>query len=165
MNIAPHGIPHNIFTNSYNNNHNHCSSPFINPNGPIKFTLVSILTTSSFNMWKEKPLAQSKVNYDTRCNLLWHAPVIRNLFLMKLLKSTCNCKSIFHKCSIACSFALENLSIWSHPHANQHPWPQAFSFLLWFLQQHYWVLRERERGIERSQTKCQFGESWHLPRS
>jgi len=57
----------------------------------------------------EKKTICSKVNYvGTRCDLLWHMHIIRNLFLMQLLNS--NYKSIFHKCSLACSFALENLS-------------------------------------------------------
>jgi hypothetical protein len=50
VHIAPRGIPCNIFTNPYNNNQNPCSLPSINPNRPIKFTLVSIQATSSFNM-------------------------------------------------------------------------------------------------------------------
>jgi hypothetical protein len=58
---------------------------------------------------KKNQFAQSNVNcVGTRWDLLWHTHIIRNMFLMQSLQS--NYESIFHKCSLACFSALENLS-------------------------------------------------------
>lgn len=91
---------------------------------------------------EKKLFAQSKVNnIGTRCNLLWHMHIIRNLFLLQLLNS--NYKSIFQKCSLACSFALENLSTHMQTHildASHFPFFSDFcNSITEFLE------RERER--------------------
>lgn len=114
-----------------------------------------------FQHVKKKLFTQSKVTYvGTRCDLLWHMHITRNLFLMQLLNS--NYKSIFHKCSLACSFALENLSTHMQTHILH---PGHFPFFSDFCNSitEFW---ERER--ERSQTQCQFGQSnskRQIPRS
>jgi hypothetical protein len=75
-----------------------------------------------------------------------------------------NYKSIFHKYSLACSFALENLSTHMQTHILD---PSHFPFFSDFCNS-ITEFRERERERERSQTQCQFGKSKskrQIPRS
>jgi hypothetical protein len=78
---------------------------------------------------------------------------------MQLLNS--NYKSIFHKCSLACSFALENLSTHMQYHILD---PSHFPFFSDFCNS-ITEFREREREIP---AQCQFGQSnskSQIPRS